>query len=113
MPSRHLALRLSFGCDAALTESIHLRIDRPNSAKHTGRMTPLSDQLRRAIAVSGISHNELARQTKIPQPTITRFVNGQDMRLSNADRVATCFKMSLRTSHPWLPSPFSRKTTPK
>jgi plasmid maintenance system antidote protein VapI len=55
----------------------------------------LSEHLRRAIAQSGLSHNELARQTKIPQPTITRFVNGLDLRLSNADRLAAHFGLAL------------------
>ncbi|MEX2138584.1 MAG: helix-turn-helix transcriptional regulator [Pirellulales bacterium] len=59
-------------------------------------MPTLSDQLRQAIERSGLSHNEIARQTKIPQPTITRFVNGLDMRLSNADRLAAHFGLTLQ-----------------
>jgi plasmid maintenance system antidote protein VapI len=53
-------------------------------------MKPLSftDALRTSILEFEGGHNELARRTKVPQPTITRFVNGADMMLSTADRLA-------------------------
>lgn len=50
---------------------------------------PIDDVLRQAIAKSGLSLNELARRTGVPQPTISRFMSGlTDMRLSNAAKIA-------------------------
>jgi len=56
----------------------------------------LAGKLREAIAASGIAHNELARQTGVPQPTITRFVNGKDMLLSRATPLAAYFGLTLQ-----------------
>lgn len=55
----------------------------------------LTAALREAISASGLSHAELARLTGIPQPTINRFVNGADMKLSTADRLAAHFGLAL------------------
>lgn len=55
----------------------------------------MADTLRKAITDSGISANELARLTGVPQPTITRFLLGRDMRLSRAQRIATHFGLKL------------------
>jgi hypothetical protein len=50
--------------------------------------TTFTAVLRRAILEFDGSHNDLARLTKVPQPTITRFINGADMKLNTADRLA-------------------------
>ncbi len=55
----------------------------------------LAEQLRAAISKSGLSDSELARQTGVPQPTITRFRNGADMKLSTAQRLATYLGLEL------------------
>ena len=56
---------------------------------------PLDDVLRRAIAGCGLSANQLARRTGVPQPTITRFLAGADMKLSTAERLAAHLGLSL------------------
>ena len=56
---------------------------------------PLDDVLRRAIRDCGISANMLAQRTGVPQPTITRFLAGADMRVSNAAKIAECLGLSL------------------
>lgn len=57
---------------------------------------PLSATLRAAIRNSGKSANELAKATGVPQPTITRFLAGADMRLSRADKLAAHLGLKLR-----------------
>ena len=47
-----------------------------------------ADQLRAVIRESGWSANELAKFTGVPQPTITRFLNGGDMMLSTAEKLS-------------------------
>ncbi len=75
---------------------MHFRIDNqmPNS-KNRGMAEAISTALRKAIEASGVSHNEIAKATGIPQPTITRFVNGADLRVSNCDALAAYFGLSL------------------
>jgi hypothetical protein len=43
---------------------------------------------------------ELARQTGVPQPTITRFLAGADMRMSTAAKIAAFLGVSLHTKKP-------------
>ena len=52
--------------------------------------------LREAIASSGKSANEIAKATGVPQPTITRFLAGADMRLSRAEKIADYLRLELR-----------------
>jgi predicted transcriptional regulator len=47
------------------------------------------------MADSGLSANELARRTGVPQPTITRFLNGADMKLSTASKIAAQLGLAL------------------
>lgn len=47
-----------------------------------------SETLRQSITNCGLSANALAEKTGVPQPTITRFLHGADMRLSTAERLA-------------------------
>jgi len=61
---------------------------------------PLDDAFRRAIRDSGYSAMELARQTGVPQPTITRFLAGADMRMSTAAKIAAFLGVSLHTKKP-------------
>ena len=55
----------------------------------------LSDQLRAKIRESGKSANQLAREIGIPQPTITTFLNGKDVRLETANKLAVYFGLRL------------------
>jgi plasmid maintenance system antidote protein VapI len=56
--------------------------------------------LREAVAGFEGGHNELARLTGIPQSTITRFINGADIRLSNASRFALYLGFTLNRDDP-------------
>jgi len=58
-------------------------------------MTP-SNRLRQAIRDSGKSANQIARETGISQPTITTFLNGRDLRMETADKLAAYFGLELR-----------------
>lgn len=56
----------------------------------------LADQLRAAVADSGLSHYRIAKDTGISQPIITRFVNGdRSVSLDTAGKLAAYFGMSL------------------
>jgi transcriptional regulator with XRE-family HTH domain len=55
----------------------------------------LSEQLRDKIRASGKSANQLAREIGIPQPTITTFLNGSDVRLETANKLAAYFGLRL------------------
>jgi plasmid maintenance system antidote protein VapI len=56
----------------------------------------LSSELREKIRETGLSANELARQSGVPQPTITRFLNGQDIMLTTVEKLADSLGMSWR-----------------
>jgi hypothetical protein len=75
----------------------------------------VSNQLRTAIRRSGKSANELAKEAKIPQPTITRFLNGADMKASTIDKLAEYFGLQLRPVKPRSPlaKPASKITATK
>jgi len=59
---------------------------------------PIDDILRRAIAGCGLSANQLAQKCGVPQPTITRFLAGADMKLSTAAKLADYLGLSLKKS---------------
>jgi transcriptional regulator with XRE-family HTH domain len=54
-----------------------------------------AEKLRAAIAKSGISGNELAKRTGVPQITISNFLLGGDMRLKNAIKLANYLRLAL------------------
>lgn len=57
---------------------------------------PLAKPLRQAIRESGKSLNSIARETGIPQAVLSRFVNGQDIRVeATAEKLAAYFGLSL------------------
>lgn len=56
----------------------------------------LEDTLRRAIWNCGLSANELGKRTGVPQPTITRFLAGGDMKLTTASKIAAYLGLSLK-----------------
>ncbi len=56
----------------------------------------LADTLRAAIKTSGKSARTLAGETGIPQSTISRFLSGTDMKLSNASVLAKHLGLELK-----------------
>lgn len=56
----------------------------------------LANTLREAIRKSGKSAYALAGATGVPQPTITRFLAGADMKLETASKIAAYLGMELR-----------------
>lgn len=47
----------------------------------------MAEKLRTAIRKSGLSLSQLARETGVPQPRITVFLQGKDIRLSTAQKL--------------------------
>ena len=57
---------------------------------------PLSDSLRGKITGSNLTVNEIARQSGVPQPVLSRFINGKrSLRLETVDRLANYFGLRL------------------
>jgi plasmid maintenance system antidote protein VapI len=55
----------------------------------------LTDQLRKAIHDSGLSLYAVAKATHTPYAVIHGFVNGRDIKLGTADKLAELFGMKL------------------
>jgi plasmid maintenance system antidote protein VapI len=60
----------------------------------------LAAVLRNAILKSGQSANAIAKATGVPQPTITRFLAGRDIRISKAEKIAKHLGLELRPKRP-------------
>ena len=60
--------------------------------------TDIAEVLRAAIQESGQSADEIAKATGVSQPTITRFMQGRDMRLSRAAKIAGHLGLELTLS---------------
>jgi transcriptional regulator with XRE-family HTH domain len=58
----------------------------------------ISDDLRAAIRASGKSLTLLAKESGVPQPMLTRFMNGQDLRLATVDKLCSYFGLTLRSA---------------
>jgi predicted transcriptional regulator len=56
---------------------------------------PIQDQLRDAIANSEKSLNAIAKESGIPQPMLYNFMQGKDIRLETAAKLADYFGMRL------------------
>lgn len=56
----------------------------------------IAEALRKAIAESGLSANELAAHTKIPQTTISRFLRGKDLGIHRAAKIAAYLGFELK-----------------
>lgn len=56
----------------------------------------MADKLRSAIAACGLSANELAQKTGVPQTTISRFLRGKDMGIHRAAKIATYLGLELK-----------------
>jgi plasmid maintenance system antidote protein VapI len=60
----------------------------------------MAELLRAAIRRSGLSANRLAKATHVSQPTITIFLNGKDIRLKTAQKLADYLGLELRHRRP-------------
>jgi transcriptional regulator with XRE-family HTH domain len=56
----------------------------------------IDEALRRAIAGSGLSLNQISKRSGVPEPTISRFMSGTDMRMSKAAAIAAYLGLSLK-----------------
>ena len=55
----------------------------------------MSELLKKTIAESGLSANELWKLTGVSQPTISEFLRGKDIRHETAQKMADYFGMTL------------------
>jgi hypothetical protein len=80
--------------------SIRIRIDLLRKESYTfGMDETLSSLLRDLITECGMGHNELSRKSGVPQPTISRFAAGADLRLSTADKLLKHLGISIGWSY--------------
>lgn len=56
----------------------------------------LADKLRDAIAASGLSANQLSKETGVDQTTISRFIRGKDMGIHRASKIAKRLGLELK-----------------
>jgi plasmid maintenance system antidote protein VapI len=62
----------------------------------TRKAANMTDQLKKAIAKSGLTINGLAVASGIPQPVLHRFMAGErDLKLATADKLATYLGLKL------------------
>jgi transcriptional regulator with XRE-family HTH domain len=61
-------------------------------------LMPLADQLRALIRDSGKSANQVAEEAGLSQPTVTRFLNGKDLYLENAEKLMAYFGLVVMTT---------------
>jgi len=55
----------------------------------------IGDQLREAIRSAGVSQSEVGRQAGIPQPMLSRFMQGEGIRLDTIERLTKYFGLKL------------------
>lgn len=55
-----------------------------------------TSELRRLVKQSSKSQGEIARESKVPQSTISSFVSGGDLRGVNVDKLAKYFGVELK-----------------
>lgn len=56
----------------------------------------MGEILREAIRKSGLSANQLAKETGVKQTTISKFLRGGDMGLARASKIAAYLGLELR-----------------
>ena len=56
----------------------------------------LAEMLRAKIRDSGLTLTRIGELTGIPQPRLTVFMQGGDIRLSTAEKLAAHFRLTLR-----------------
>ena len=55
----------------------------------------ISDQLRKAIAETGMTQAALAKSSGISQSMLARFINGKGVHVETADKLAAYFNLEL------------------
>lgn len=60
----------------------------------------MAEVLRKAILASGKSANQLAKETGVPQTTISRFLRGEDMAISRGSAIAAHLGLVLKPQKP-------------
>ena len=56
----------------------------------------MANDLRNAVAASGLSANEIAKACGVPQTTLSRFLRGEDMSVARAAKVAAYLGLELK-----------------
>jgi predicted transcriptional regulator len=56
----------------------------------------VTDQLRKAIAESGMTLYRVAKDSQVDHATLHRFMAGQDLRLSTVDKLAAYLGLEMR-----------------
>ena len=65
----------------------------------------LSDQIREAILKADVSRYEIAKETGVGQPALSRFVHGErGLSLDALDRIGLYLGLSITTSRPRRPT---------
>ncbi len=59
-------------------------------------MKTVSEQLREAIKGSGLSQAELSRAAGVPESGLSRFMDGQELRIGNVDRLCRTLGLVLK-----------------
>lgn len=57
---------------------------------------PITDAMRRAVVKSGLTHYALGKRAGVRPQIITRFIDGLDIRLETAERLAAVLGLELR-----------------
>lgn len=55
----------------------------------------VADQLRQAIRDSGLSANQISKETGINQTLVSRFLRGKDMGIERASKIAAYLGLEL------------------
>ncbi|HUE71011.1 MAG TPA: helix-turn-helix transcriptional regulator [Pirellulaceae bacterium] len=71
-----------------LRNALDRLLDGLRKTREPPKESTISDQLRAAIRNSGKSATALAKESGVPQPMITRFLNGQQLLSGTVDRLA-------------------------
>jgi predicted transcriptional regulator len=59
-------------------------------------MKSLSDQLREAIRGCGMTRAELSRVADVPESGLSRFMDGQELRTGNVDKLCRTLGLALK-----------------
>jgi plasmid maintenance system antidote protein VapI len=66
------------------------------AAKRKGETVTIGERLRDAIYESGLTHYRIGKDTGIGADQVSRFVEGRDIRISTADKLAGYFGLVLK-----------------
>ena len=72
-----------------------LSLDRQKALMENLEVKDLADVLRKAIKNSGLTHYRIAKDAGIAPDVLDRFMQGKDIRLTTAAKVANVLKLKL------------------